>query len=93
MPFSCNLERVKFVIWERVNSLPNDKILNSIIILKAFVGNKFNVAQMMIFVFDRVEDIWEKGENAGYQFSSLPTMFSKAYSFRSFNPLPHNDGF
>ena len=35
---------------------------------------------MMIFVFDRVEDIVGKGENAGYQlFCLLPTMFTKGF--------------
>ena len=48
------------------NSLPNDKILD-VTKLKAFADNKINVAQMMIPVFDRVENIVGKGENAGYQ--------------------------
>ena len=33
---------------------------------KAFADNKINVAQMLISVFDRVENIMGKGENAGY---------------------------
>ena len=33
----------------------------------AFADDKWNVAQIMEFVFDRVENILGKGENAGYQ--------------------------
>ena len=48
----------------KINSLPNDKILD--------------VAQMIISVFDRVENIVGKGENAGLPaFSPFPTMFQK----------------
>ena len=35
--------------------------------LKAFADDKINVAKMMIPVFDRLENIVGKGENAGYQ--------------------------
>ena len=45
---------------ERVNSLTNNKILG-VSKLKAFVDNKINVAQMMIPVFDRIENIVGKG--------------------------------
>ena len=46
--------------------------------LKAFADNKINVAQMMISVFDRVENIVEKWENAALQhFSPFPKMCSK----------------
>ena len=41
------------------NSLPNDKILDWSK-LKAFADDKINVANMMIFVFDRVKTLWEK---------------------------------
>ena len=38
---------------------------------------------MMIPVFDRVENIVGKGENAGYQhFLLFPTMFSKGFLYR-----------
>ena len=44
---------------------------------KAFADNK--IAQMMIYVFDRVENIVGKGENAGYQyFLHFPQCFQKA---------------
>ena len=59
------------------NPLPNDKILDCSK-LKAFADDKIKVFEMMIFVFDRVENIVGKGENAGYQhFLLFPTMFSK----------------
>ena len=38
---------------------------------------------MMIFVFDRIENIVGKGENAGFlAFSPFPTMFSKGFLFK-----------
>ena len=47
--------------------------------LKAFADDKVNVAQMMISVFDRVENNVRKGENAGYQhFLLFPQCFQKA---------------
>ena len=39
--------------------------------LKAFADNKFDLDQMMLFVFERIENILGKGENAGYQHFSL----------------------
>ena len=60
-----------------MNSLPNDKILD-VTKLKAFADDKMNIAQMMIFVFDRVENIVGRGENAGYQhFLLFPKCFQK----------------
>ena len=44
---------------------------------KAFAGNNSNVAKMVISVFDRVGNIVEYGENAG--FSPFPTMFSSGF--------------
>ena len=42
-----------------------------------------NVAKMMIFVFDRLENIVEKGENAGYQhFLPFPQGFQKPSPFK-----------
>ena len=48
------------------NSLPIDKILDRTK-LKAFADDKLNVAKMIIFLLDRIENIVKKGENAGYQ--------------------------
>ena len=60
------------------NSLPKHKILG-MTKLEAFADDKINIAQMMISVFDRVENIVGKGENAGYQhFLLFPQCFQKA---------------
>ena len=48
--------------------------------LEAFTDGKIKVLKMMIFVFDRVENIVGKGENAGYQhFLLLPQCFQRAF--------------
>ena len=47
-----------------LNSLPNDKILHWSK-FKTFADDKIEVLKMVIFVFDRVENIVGKGENAG----------------------------
>ena len=49
-----------------LHSLPNKKNLDWSK-LKAFSDDKIRLAKMMIFVSDRVENIVETGENAGYQ--------------------------
>ena len=49
-----------------LHSLPNNKILDQSK-LKEFADDKIEVLKMMIFVFDMVENIVGKGENAGYQ--------------------------
>ena len=50
----------------RLNSLPNDKILD-LLKLEAFADDKLNVTEKLKFVLGRVENIVGKGENAGYQ--------------------------
>ena len=60
LPIRHNFRTVAF------NSLPNDKIM-TFTKLKAIADDIFNVAKMMISVFDAVENIMGKGENAGYQ--------------------------
>ena len=58
------------VIWtslkycKLVNSLPNDDFLYWTK-FKEFAGDKLKVAQIMISVFDMVENVVGKGENAG----------------------------
>ena len=52
------------------NSLPQDKILDCSK-LKPFADDKIKVFKIMIFDFDRVENIVGKGENAGYQHFSF----------------------
>ena len=59
------------------NSLSNDKILD-VTKLKAFADDKISVAQMIISVFDRLENIVGKGENAGYQHFLFTQCFQKA---------------
>ena len=48
----------------------NDNILNRTK-FKAFADDKLNVAKIMISVFDRVENIVGKGENAGFLFHTM----------------------
>ena len=70
---------MKVVNLKVTNSLPNNKILD-VTKLRAIAGDKINVAQMMISVFDRVANIVGKGENAGYQhFLLFPQCFRKAW--------------
>ena len=49
-------------------TLPNDKMLDWSI-LKAFADDKFKVAKMIIFVFDRVENIVGKRRKCCYMSS------------------------
>ena len=70
-----------------MNCLPNDKTLD-LTKLKAFTDdNYFNGAEIMISVFDRVENIVGKGENAGYQhfllFPQCFLQFSSTWVFKS----------
>ena len=68
---------------EDFNSVPNNKILD-LSKLRAFADNKIRLARMMVFVFDRIENIMEKGENAGYQYFLLfPQCFQKVFNSRS----------
>ena len=50
----------------KIYSLPDDKILDWSK-LEAFADDKLNVAKITISVFESVENIVGKGENAGYQ--------------------------
>ena len=60
-----------------INSLPNEKILD-VTKSKAFADDKINEAQMVISVFNRVENNVGKRENAGYQhFLLFPQCFQK----------------
>ena len=61
-----------------ITSLPNDKNVDWSK-LKRFADDNLNIAQMMEFSFDRVENIVGKGENAGFQHFLLFTQcFPKA---------------
>ena len=77
---------VKFVFLLNaylINSLPNDNFLDWTK-FKAFADDKSNVAKNLIFLFDRVENIVGKGENAGYQHFLL---FSQCFQRPSFSRL------
>ena len=63
------------------NSLPNNKILD-VIKFKGFACDKINVAQMLISVFDRVENSVGKGEKCQQHFSPFPALFSKGVFLR-----------
>ena len=59
------------------NPLPDDKIL-PLSRLIAFADNNLDVAQIAKFFSYRVENIVEKGENAGFQhFLLFPQCFQK----------------
>ena len=58
------------------NSLPNDKFLDWIK-LRAFAHEKSDVAEKLLFVLGRVENIVSKGEKPAV--SPFPTMFSKGF--------------
>ena len=63
-----------------VNPFPNDRVLD-MTKLKAYADDNLNVAKMMIYLFNRVENTVGKGENAGYQhFLLFPQCFQKSCS-------------
>ena len=70
-----------FAVWERVNSLPNNRI-SDLSKFKSFADDKLKVIQIVKFVLDKIEDIVGKKENAGYQHFSFPTMFLKGPFFK-----------
>ena len=62
------------LVWERVNSTKRHNF-------NASTDDKFGVAEIMGFVFERVENIEGKGENAGDQhFLLFLQCFQKAFS-------------
>ena len=71
--FTCTPHNYSFLI----NSLPNDKI-SDWSKLKALADDKINVNEKINFGLGRIENIVEKGENAGYQhFLLFPQCFQK----------------
>ena len=61
----------------QLNPFPNYRILD-MTKLEAFADDKLNVAKMMIYLFNWVENTVGKGENAGYQhFLLFPQCFQK----------------
>ena len=70
------------IVWEWVNSSPNDKILD-FSKMKALADDKIIVADKLKFVLGRVENIVGKEENAFYQhFLHFQKCFQKAYFSR-----------
>ena len=71
--------------------------------MKEFADKNFNVIQMVQYLGDKVENIMEKGENAGYQhFLLFPLCFHKSSFARSLkvgivcygiNPFPNKPWF
>ena len=62
-----------------INSLPRDTFFDWTK-FKTCADEKFKVTKMTISVFDRVESIVEKGENAGdLHFLLFPPSFHKAF--------------
>ena len=78
-PFNCTCEVAK--CWNSFNPLPDNKIL-PLSKLKAFADNNFDVAQIAKVFSCRVENIMEKGENAGFQHFLLFPVFSQGFFLR-----------
>ena len=69
---------------EKIYSIPEDKML-ALSKLETFAAYNFILAQMIRFLFDWVEDIVEKGENAAYQqFLRFSLCFSKGFFSKVF---------
>ena len=71
-PQKCSI-KISFILasdnntnrFHLVNPLPNDKFLDWTK-FKAFAGEKYSVAKIMIAFFDNIENIVGKGEKAGF---------------------------
>ena len=64
-------------ISESVNSITHDNILDWIKFI-AYADNKFDVANLILSVFVKIENIVGKGENDGHQYFLLfPQCFQK----------------
>ena len=70
----------------RINSLPNDKILDWSKI-KAFAEDKVNLTQKLKFALGRVENCGEWRKSWLPAFSPYPTMFSNGYFLWSLKVL------
>ena len=69
----------KFVLWYRINSSSNDKILDWSK-LKELADDKISITEKEKFGLKQIENIMGKGENAGYQhFLLFPLCFQRAY--------------
>ena len=85
---NCHLQslsvwkRLKFVVWKRVNPLPNYNNLD-VPKMKAFADDKLNVARMMNFLLDREENTGKRRKCWLQALSTFPSVFSKAFSLGS----------
>ena len=81
------------IVWEWVNSLPNNKI-SAWSKLKAFADDKIVVVKKVISLLDRVENTVGKAENAGYQhFLLFPQDFPNPSSLGSLTLSTTSPGF
>ena len=65
LPQSFQKTCIAWLVWERVNPLPNGKIF-ALTNLKAFEEDKLSVSKMAISICDRVENNVGKGiKNSG----------------------------
>ena len=82
----CQPARTAQVHWvitfcRYINCLPDVKIFGFLSRFKASAGNNFNMAQMVQFLFDRVENIVGKGDNPGDQHCLLLPLYFQKVSF------------
>ena len=76
-PYTSMFVFIRYLYFFCFNSLPNVNFLDRTK-FKAFADDKLNVGKIMISVYDRVENIVGKGENAGNQhFLLFPQCFQK----------------
>ena len=62
--------------------LSSNENKNTVPKFEAFAHHKLDVAQRLIYAFDKIENIARKGDIAGNQhFFPFPTIFSKAIPF------------
>ena len=71
-----------FVVWEWVNPLPNNKILD-ITKVKGFAVSKLHIAKMIVSLFDKSRKHCGNGRKCWLPaFSAFHTVFSKAFFLR-----------
>ena len=71
------------MVLVRINPLPNDKVLDWFK-LKAFADDNVEFAKVVIFVFDRVENIVGKRENASLKGFLQRVVKSRDYVVKSY---------
>ena len=82
-PYSTLIKFYLLLYLYQFISLLENKSCDWLMIMKTFAEKYFNVAQMMISVFQRVENTVEKAEHAGYQYFLLfPQCFQKCFYVR-----------